>query len=200
MLEPSREQIERATKIIDETPRGPLPVDVAQSFIDRFYDSDPDVISQWPMPAAWNPLIVAFFDATEMPETTRKTDMIPWCAAFANWCIERARGDGSRSASSQSFLSPSFRRVTTPVRGDLVVFSNHDPATDQPLGSGHVAFIEPAADGRLVMLGGNQSGKKGEGRYSIISRKPAPTTYEIKDKGTGAVKAVARLTAYVSLT
>lgn len=124
--------------------------------------------------------------------------MTPWCAAFANWCIERARMDGSRSASSQSFLSRDFRRVTAPKAGDLTVFTSYDPADGRPLGGGHVAFfIKPADDGKIVILGGNQSG---DGHSSIISMKAAPTMWRVVDRRTGTVKSVTRLNAYVSLT
>lgn len=68
---PSAAEIAAAAKIVDETPKGPPPVDIARSFVERFSGKDPDAISQWPAPAAWNPLIVRFFDATAISRRRR---------------------------------------------------------------------------------------------------------------------------------
>lgn len=197
--EPTHFQREKADSIISLTPKGPLPVDIAQSFVDRFYEKDPEAISQWPAPMAWNPLVVAFFDATYDAPSTRVTDMIPWCAAFANWCIERGGRSGSRSVSSQSFLDSGRMRTNTPKRGDLAVFTCYDAATGDRLRLGHVAFFkEEMADGRIRVIGGNQSG---DGHRSIISETGMPTgDMPIRRRvNDGYVRTVMRLSAYVSL-
>ena len=49
---PTSAQREKAIEIIDATPKGPTPFDVAKSFVTRFAKRDPDAISQWPAPQA----------------------------------------------------------------------------------------------------------------------------------------------------
>jgi len=153
----------KAADIIRQTPRGPRPIDVAQSFVDRFYKSDPAAISQWPPPDAWNPLIVEFFTATSL---RANNDMIPWCAAFANWCIKRCNGLGSNNPSSQSFLGKEFKPTADPAVGDLAVFTCYDKRTHQSIGLGHVAFVrEKPAGNHVKLVGGNTSA---DGHASIV--------------------------------
>lgn len=164
---PTADQLARAQKIVDETPKGPHPYDVANSFIKRFFQDDPDAIAQWPAPASWNPLVKGFFDATSL---RAQNDMINWCAAFVNWCIERNNIKGTDSASSQSFVtSEKFGSTATPSRGDLVVFTCYDKQSGKSLGLGHVAFFEQdLGDSKIRVIGGNQSA---DGHSSIISRR-----------------------------
>ncbi len=165
-------QLARARKIIDDTPKGPTPYDVARSFIDRFAKSDPDAISQWPAPATWNPLVKEFFSATSL---RANNDMIDWCAAFVNWCIERDNKKGTNSAASQSFVNSGlYKKVVEPARGDLVVFTCYDKQSGKSLGLGHVAFFEERiGTDRILVVGGNQSA---DGHSSIISERQFLTT------------------------
>ena len=164
------EQKQKAADVVRTTPNGPTPIAIVQSFIDRFYAKDPDVISQWPAPKEWNPLVVTFFSATSSPANS---DMVPWCAAFANWCLERSGRTGSRSAASQSFLtSKAFKKTDDPKVGDLVVFTCYDNVTGKSVGLGHVTFVkERPANGRVKVVGGNQSK---DGHSSIISEADFP--------------------------
>lgn len=167
----TKEQREKALTIINGTPFGPQPVDAAASLVNRYFVNDPDAISQWPVPKPWNPLIVAFFSATSTPANN---DMTPWCAAFVNWCLERCNRIGSRSASSQSFLSKDFTKVSDPKSGDLAVFTCYDLTTNKSLDIGHVCFFkEKLAENRIKVVGGNQSQ---DGHYSIISESEFTTT------------------------
>ena len=197
--EPTEAQKQRAREIIAATPRTRPPIDVAQSFITRFAGSEPDVISQWPVPSAWNPLVASFFDAVSGIPAGHVSDMISWCAAFANWCIERCGLDGSRSASSQSFLTD-FRRVEVPRRGDLAVFTCYDPASGTSLKLGHVAFYAGPGDQDCIRaIGGNQSGNH---RASTISETMMPTADRMVRRRVGSrcVPAVMRLNCYVSVS
>ena len=75
-------------------------------------------------------------------------------------------GDGSRSASSQSFLASRFPVTSDPQRGDLAVFSCYNK-DDRELNLGHVAFFLSRVDEKHVkLIGGNQSGNA---HGSIIS-------------------------------
>jgi uncharacterized protein (TIGR02594 family) len=166
----TEEQKRIAKQMIDGTPKGPRPIDIAQSFVDRFYAISPSLISQWPAPDSWNPLIVDFFQSTSI---RAENDMIAWCAAFANWSLERSGRNGSRSASSQSFLSKEFKKTDSPSPGDLAVFTCYDSSSGKSLGLGHVTFFkQQLSDDTIRVIGGNQSG---DGHSSIIRESAFPT-------------------------
>lgn len=166
-------EIDRATNIRSTTPTGPRPIDVAQSFVDRFSVSDPHAISQWSIKESWNPLIASFFNATTHP--TAK-DTVAWCAAFMNWCLSRAGRPSTKSAASQSFLTTAlFKTTHSPVNGDIVVFTCYEKGTTSSLGIGHVTFFKEWVDGgKLLAVGGNQGGVK----PSIISEIRYPVAFE----------------------
>lgn len=78
-----------------------------------------------------------------------KDDETPWCAAFVGGCLEEAGLRSSRFESARSYLSWGIP-LREPVPGCIVVFER--------VGGGHVGFATArAADGRLMILGGNQS-------------------------------------------
>lgn len=177
-LKPTQEQRERIRKIISETPKGPTPLAIAQSFVERFATSEPDLISQWPAPETWNPLIVEFFGSTASPANN---DMVPWCAAFANWCIDRNGKVGTRSAASQSFLEKKnaryFSRVQQPEPGNLAIWTCYDLDSGKSLGLGHVAFVSGKPDAKSVpTVSGNTSDDRHSSRivekpFSLLDRK-----------------------------
>jgi uncharacterized protein (TIGR02594 family) len=190
-------QRQRALEMINQAPMGPKAIDIAQYFIDKYAQSDPELISQWPAPAKWNPLIVDFFSAT----TTRaNNDMIAWCGAFANWCLERSAKPGTKSAASQSFLdAKGFKRTAEPAVGDLAVFTCYD-LSGKTMGLGHVAFVKtPPADGRVVLVGGNTSSG---GHSSTICEKEFSTgsTKTSRTVGNKRLPCVMRLNTYVQVT
>jgi uncharacterized protein (TIGR02594 family) len=167
------DEIAAVDKIISET-KGSTPYEVALSFVRRFYQHDRDVISQWPAPAHWNPLIVRFFrDATSLKANN---DMVDWCAAFVNWCVKKAGKHSTNSAASQSFLSPAnksyFKKTSSPQTGNLVVFTCFD-MSGRTLGLGHVGFyVAPSGDKEITVLSGNTAH---DGRSSLICIKPYTT-------------------------
>ena len=168
----STDEVKKADNIIANTPTGPRPIDIAQSFYDRFYKTDPHAISEWPKNESWNPLIARFFEATT---SHTKQDTVAWCAAFVNWCLERAHRPATRSASSQSFASTMLFKVTdTPIEGDIAVFTCYAKGTTNSLGIGHVTFVKSGpSGGKFLALGGNQSGATA----SIISEQTFPTAF-----------------------
>lgn len=166
---PTPLEVKQASHILELTPTGPRPIDIAQSFIDRYFERKPAVISQPPPPAPLNPLIAEFLKVTT---PYRMNDPIPWCAAFINFCIRRNGGAGSSSAWSQSFLPPAFDVVEPPEEGDLAVFTCFSPSTGKDIGLGHIAFFRRFEDDRhVVVVGGNQATR---GYSSIISEKILP--------------------------
>ncbi len=127
-------------------------------------------------PTAANPLIVRLFLSTH---TVPSGDTTPWCAAFANWCIERAGLTGTASAASQSFLEwgeevwsrPKGGSPTTAARpGDVAVFRwRSDPD------HGHVGFfcgVTAGMAGRVDILGGNQLEGNSQYQTHLIGTKP----------------------------
>ena len=195
---PDKAKKEKVNAILAATPAGPRPIDIAQSFVDRFYKSEPLTISQRPSDDAWNPLIVEFFSATGDPANS---DMIPWCAAFANWCLRRAKRNFTSDAGSQSFLQDKrFKTVTEPEIGDLVVFTCYGKASKKSVGLGHVAFVKEKPDGTsITVVGGNQSR---DGHSSIISHVVYPLgDREITRTIAGRkVPVVMRKSAYISVS
>jgi uncharacterized protein (TIGR02594 family) len=194
--EPTQKQKDKAKAIEQSMPKGPTPVAIAQAFVDRYYQSDPEAISQWPAPSAWNPLVRTFFGATTLKANN---DMVAWCAAFANWCIERSGRDGSRSAASQSFLSQDFKKTNDPQPGDLAIFTCYDRSTGKSLGLGHVTFFKrKTSDKKILVVGGNQAK---DNHSSIISERD----YGVTDRdvrrhiGNEYVLCTMRLNTYVSM-
>jgi uncharacterized protein (TIGR02594 family) len=189
------DQEAKATLMLQKAPKGPKAIDVAQYFVDTYYKSAPETISQWPAPANWNPLIVDFFDAT----TTKATsDMIAWCSAFVNWCLAQNGKLRSNDASSQSFLKKQFARTTEPKVGDLAVFTCYNLAGQDML-LGHVAFVKaPPADGRVLLLGGNMS----SGGHGSIICEETFSTGSVKTSrtvGNKRVPCTMRLNAYIQV-
>ncbi|WP_438275111.1 CHAP domain-containing protein [Nitrobacter sp.] len=168
----SREEIARADEIIANTPTGPRPIDIAQSFVTRFYASDPHAISQWPKSQSWNPLIARFFEATTLHA---KQDTVAWCAAFVNWCLERAKRPATKSSASQSFATTELFSVTdSPVEGDIAVFTCYKEGTNLSYDVGHVTFFKDNVDSNhIAVIGGNQGGKT----PSIICEKQYPKEF-----------------------
>jgi uncharacterized protein (TIGR02594 family) len=124
-------------------------------------------------PTYANPLIVRLFLSTK---TRPQGDETAWCAAFVNWCLNRAGLKGTASASSQSFVKESWGNVvwrhdsrSPPLmaqRGDIAVFRlRYDP------GHGHVGFfngISHSQPNSIEVLGGNQLRGHGAARRHLI--------------------------------
>jgi len=94
-----------------------------------------------------NPRILLYHKACDSVFTS---DEIPWCAAFMNWCLQKAGGRGTRSAMARSFLAWG-KKVLKPKPGDLVVFKRGSDGI-----SGHVAFYVSETKTSVKVLGGNQ--------------------------------------------
>lgn len=100
-----------------------------------------------------NPKISEFFTHTNLGA---QPDSVPWCAAFANYCIEQAGQPGTGRANARSFCSnKNFTQLENPSFGCIVVI----PRGDNPA-QGHVGFLKSwtkVDDGyELEILGGNQ--------------------------------------------
>jgi uncharacterized protein (TIGR02594 family) len=93
-----------------------------------------------------NPRVVEYHSAT----FGYKDDETPWCASFVNWTLRENQLAGTGHPGASRFLGYG-NRLDDPALGAIgvIVHSN---------GSGHVGYIVGrTSDGKLVMLGGNQS-------------------------------------------
>lgn len=156
-------EVDKARLIVEKCPSKKNPIEIAHYFQDLrqgMYDeslgADTHLYGEeWPIRA--NPLIVQFFDATTY--RTPSGDQTPWCAAFVNWCLVRARM-GREDADklikhTESAASATFRSwgaaTEEPKPGDIVVFRHKRDS-----GRGHVGFFVSRTGGGIFVLGGNQ--------------------------------------------
>ena len=99
--------------------------------------------------ASSNPIILKYFQDAGHPEIL--DDDIPWCAAFLNAMLERARLPTTGSLAARSFLQWG-QPTTAPVLGDVAVFWRESPGS----GLGHVGFVCAVFKDYVYILGGNQ--------------------------------------------
>lgn len=100
-----------------------------------------------------NPRIKEYYQVTKGNMPT--DDAVPWCAAFACWCLEQAGVDSPRSKAARSFLKWGTA-LDAPRFGAIAVFSRGDPKGT----SGHVGFVAGTIDGQSIwLLGGNQQNR-----------------------------------------
>jgi uncharacterized protein (TIGR02594 family) len=89
-----------------------------------------------------------------------KSETVPWCSSFVNWCITGAGMVGTNSARARSWLK--WGSKTKFRKGCIVVLKRgNDPA------SGHVGF---GVEKKLLMvkvLGGNQSNAVNEKWFPV---------------------------------
>ena len=95
-----------------------------------------------------NPRIVEYHQATSLRATDDET---PWCSSFVNWCMMKAAIQRTNSAAARSWLNWGVE-LENPQLGCVVVFER----TSNPT-AGHVGFYHGEHNGRILLLGGNQS-------------------------------------------
>lgn len=88
-------------------------------------------------------------------------DEIPWCSAFACWCLETIGKNSTKSAAARSWLNWGVE-LQMPRPGAITVLSRGANPTQ-----GHVGFFlwESAKDSELFILGGNQSDEVNISKY-----------------------------------
>jgi uncharacterized protein (TIGR02594 family) len=97
--------------------------------------------------AKHNPRILEYHAGTTFQG---KTDEVPWCASFVDWCLKQMNEKSTNSAAAISFMKWGVP-LKTPVRGCIVVFSR--------IGGNHVAIYHSETTTHIRCLGGNQSNK-----------------------------------------
>ena len=94
-----------------------------------------------------NKRIVEYHAATTLKATS---DEVPWCSAFACWCVEKAGVKSPKSARARDWLKWGVS-VETPFFGCLVIV----PRGDNPE-QGHVGFWVAEDSTHVYIYGGNQ--------------------------------------------
>jgi uncharacterized protein (TIGR02594 family) len=98
-----------------------------------------------------NPRIQEYLHSTTIGPPHNENDETPWCSAFVNFCVEKSGHKGTKDARARSWLNWGLKADAHPVRGCIVVLERG------PV-NGHVGFFLARANGRIQILGGNQSG------------------------------------------
>jgi uncharacterized protein (TIGR02594 family) len=89
-----------------------------------------------------------------------KSDEVPWCAAFVGACLADAGLPTTNSLMARSYLKYGTE-LDAPQVGCIAVLKRGQPP------SGHVGFVTGWDNGRIRLLGGNQSNKVCEQSYPI---------------------------------
>jgi len=91
---------------------------------------------------------------------TARSDDVPWCAAFVGACLEL-----SGYAPTSSLLASSYKtfgeKLSAPMPGCVIVLKPQTAGA-----SGHVGFFVSMTNGRVRLLGGNQSDAAKEQNYA----------------------------------
>ena len=94
-----------------------------------------------------NPRIVEYHRGTTLKA---KTDEVPWCSSFVNWCMQRSGTERTDRADARSWLSWG-EAIKKPRVGCIVVFKRGLLPWQ-----GHVGFFVGFCGGKVLCLGGNQ--------------------------------------------
>lgn len=97
-----------------------------------------------------NPEILKYWKATSLGG--HPSDEVPWCAAFAGWCLQQAGYRGTRRANARSYLSWG-EELLEPRVGAITVLWRGDKLGP----NGHVGFLTAVLPYRVVLLGGNEN-------------------------------------------
>ncbi|MEZ5308128.1 MAG: TIGR02594 family protein [Pyrinomonadaceae bacterium] len=100
-----------------------------------------------------NPEVVKYLRSiSSLAQVYQNNDETSWCSAFVNWCLKENGIPGSNNAAARSWLAWG-KRVNTPKRGAVTVLWRNKPESWE----GHVGFFVKEEQGRIFLLGGNQS-------------------------------------------
>lgn len=103
-----------------------------------------------------NPRIIEYGTAVTLKP---KTDEIPWCSDFVNWCLMKCGLKRTASAAADSWDTYGTK-LEVPVYGCITRIRQKHKSTDSSTGSfsgNHVALFDRIENGYLYLLGGNQS-------------------------------------------
>jgi uncharacterized protein (TIGR02594 family) len=115
-----------------------------------------------------NPRIVEYHATTTLHASH---DEVPWCSAFVNWCLKQVGIKGTNSAAAKSWLNWG-QSLAIPEVGCICVIRQKQKGTDAATGSAtgyHVAFWEGEENGKVALLGGNQSDQVKVSHFNLAS-------------------------------
>jgi uncharacterized protein (TIGR02594 family) len=118
------------------------------------------------LPGQHNQRIIEYHKTTTLKA---KTDETPWCSAFVNWVITTSGFKGTNSALAKSWLNWG-KKLDNPVFGAITIIKRKSAGSDAATGSStgyHVAFYTSATEGRVRLLGGNQSDQVKYSNFSL---------------------------------
>lgn len=106
-----------------------------------------------------NPAILAML---QLDDQWPEDDSVPWCSAFVNYVCFLLDLPRSRSLRARSWLNVGRPVLYIQARTgfDVVILkrgAGEQPGPEVIDAPGHVGFYAGTADGRLLVLGGNQS-------------------------------------------
>jgi len=125
-------------------------------------------IGQHEVKGGENPFIIECHATCTLKATEDET---PWCSAFVNWCLSQAGIHGTNSAAAKSWLTWGDK-LEAPRHGCIVVIRQKLKGQDSGTGSTsgyHVAFFDHIQDGRIYLLGGNQSDSVKISSFGLVS-------------------------------
>lgn len=100
-----------------------------------------------------NPRIVEYHQSTSL---RARTDEVPWCASFVNWCVREVGLNGTNLAAAASWAKwgvPCEER-----RGAITVIYNATARNSSLTTTGnHVGFLVKETPTHFELLGGNQA-------------------------------------------
>ena len=93
---------------------------------------------------------------SDLEEGEADRDSTPWCSAFVNWCLARSGIRGTDSGWARSWARWG-RPLDRPRLGAIAVWARGRTSDEEPVVTGHVAFVVEDLGDSLLVLGGNQS-------------------------------------------
>jgi uncharacterized protein (TIGR02594 family) len=99
-----------------------------------------------------NPRVQQYAEATRYGEV-KDTGAVPWCSMLACFVMEQDGIRSTRSAAARSWVNWG-KPLDKPKPGCIVVLERHDDANPH---AAHVGFYVGEQDGKIMVLGGNQS-------------------------------------------
>ena len=107
-------------------------------------------IHEIPGPGANAFILECLQKGTDIGAPENESDETAWCSAFVNRIMQLSGYHGTRSAWARSWLDWGREPTDAEFWEGVIVVLERGP------NSGHVAFLEDWADGRVKLLGGNQ--------------------------------------------
>jgi hypothetical protein len=100
-----------------------------------------------------------------------------WCAMFTSWCFSQV--GAPRNGMTYTAWTPGIYQAartaarwhTSPLPGDLVLFSFVAPSTQRPLGISHVGLVEKVGEGGVITTIEGNTNAAGSGSGGRVMRK-----------------------------